>query len=398
MSHMSIASRREYLSRIKPTYLKANLDKKTQMLDDCCSVTGLNRKHAIVCLSAKTDLAFKTVRQRKARRPTYGNDVVCALKKVWEILDYPCGERLAPMLSEIVPKLRALKELSVSDDVADKLSRIGHATVDAKLKKFRSAIRRRIQSTTKPGSLLKSQIPIRTSSWDEKKLGMVELDTVAHCGESAGGEFANTLNLTDILTGWSEQETFMGKAEKRIMQGLTNITERLPFPLKAIDPDNGSEFINWQLYRYCVERKIEFTRGRPYKKNDNAHVEQKNWTHVRKVFGYARIEDDDVVALMNDVNRDELHLYKNFFQPTIKLVDKKRVGKHKEKIKRVYDRARTPYRRVLECAHVTEEKKQSLTNVYDSLNPAELRRNIIRKLNLIHKRIAAKRKKLNAPG
>lgn len=395
---MSIASRREYLSRIKPTYLKANLDKKTQMLDDCCSVTGLNRKHAIVCLSAKTDLAFKTVRQRKARRPTYGNDVVCALKKVWEILDYPCGERLAPMLSEIVPKLRALKELSVSDDVADKLSRIGHATVDAKLKKFRSAIRRRIQSTTKPGSLLKSQIPIRTSSWDEKKLGMVELDTVAHCGESAGGEFANTLNLTDILTGWSEQETFMGKAEKRIMQGLTNITERLPFPLKAIDPDNGSEFINWQLYRYCVERKIEFTRGRPYKKNDNAHVEQKNWTHVRKVFGYARIEDDDVVALMNDVNRDELHLYKNFFQPTIKLVDKKRVGKHKEKIKRVYDRARTPYRRVLECAHVTEEKKQSLTNVYDSLNPAELRRNIIRKLNLIHKRIAAKRKKLNAPG
>lgn len=398
MSHMSLKSRREYLSRIKSKYLKANFEKKTQMLDDCCQVTGLNRKHVIVCLSAKTDLAFKVVRQRKARKSTYGNDVVCALKKIWEILDYPCGERLAPILSEIVPKLRSLKELSVSDEVAGKLSRIGHATVDAKLKRFRSEIRRRVHSTTKPGSLLKSQIPIRTSSWDEKKLGMVELDTVAHCGESAGGEFANTLNMTDILTGWSEQETFMGKAEKRIMQGLDNITKRLPFTLQAIDPDNGSEFINWQLYHYCVERKIEFTRGRPYKKNDNAHIEQKNWTHVRKVFGYARVENDAIVDMMNDLNRHELHLYKNFFQPTIKLIDKKRVGAHKEKIKRIYDRARTPYRRVLECAQTKEETKRALVKTYDALNPAELRRNIIRKLDSIHKLIAAARRNPHAPG
>lgn len=398
MLYMSLKSRREYLLRIKPKYLKASTEKKSQLLDDCCQVTGLNRKHAIVCLSAKTDLAFKEVRQRKARKPTYGNDVICALKKVWEILDYPCGERLSPMLPEIVPKLRKLKELSVSDEVADKLAKISHSSIDEKLKRFRSEARRRVQSTTKPGSLLKSQIPIRTSSWDEKKAGMVELDTVAHCGDSASGEFANTLDLTDILTGWGEQETVMGKAEKRILQALERIAKRLPFPLKGIDPDNGSEFINWQLYRYCVERKIEFTRGRPYKKNDNAHIEQKNWTHVRKVFGYSRIEDDEIVGLMNDLNRNELRLYKNLFQPTMKLIDKKRTGTHQEKIKRIYDRARTPFRRVLECSEVTEETKQSLTKLYDQSNPAELRRNIIMKLALIQKLIAAKRNTKRSPG
>ena len=398
MPYMSLKSRREYLLRIKPKYLKAALEKKSGMLDDCCEVTGLNRKHAIVCLSAKTDLVFKRVRQRKARKPMYDNDAVCALKKVWEILDYPCGERLAPMLSEIVPKLRKLKELFVSDEIADKLMKIGHATIDEKMRRFRAEAKRRVQSTTKPGSLLKSQIPIRTSSWDEKKAGMVELDTVAHCGDSAAGVFANTLNLTDILTGWSEQETVMGKAEKHIVAALDRIGKRLPFPLIGIDPDNGSEFINWNLYRYCVERTIEFTRGRPYKKNDNAHIEQKNWTHVRKVFGYARIEDEEIVELMNDLNRNELRLYKNFFQPTMKLVKKTRTGKHQEKIKREYDRARTPFRRVLECSETNEETKTSLVKLYDQLNPAELRRTIITKLTIIQRLIAAKRNAKRPPG
>jgi hypothetical protein len=398
MPHMSLTSRREYLLRIKPKYLKANNEKKTHLLDDVCHVTGLVRKYVINLLSAGTDLRFRVVRQRKARRATYGNDVVFYLKKIWEILDYPCGQRLKPMLGEMIAKLRVFKELSIPDTVADKLSRIAPATIDRKLERYKKDIRRRIQSTTKPGSLLKSQIPIRTSSWEEKKPGNCELDTVAHCGSSAAGEFANTLNLTDILTGWSEQETMMGKAEKRVVAAVDAISERLPFPLRAIDPDNGGEFINWQLYHYCALRKVGFTRGRPYKKNDNAHIEQKNWTHVRKVYGYDRIEDDDIVALMNDLNRNELRCYKNFFQPTIKLIDKKRIGKHKEKIKRIYDVPKTPYQRVLDCKDVPPEKKNELKKLYATLNPAELRRNIIRKLDVIQKRIVAARKKSDHSG
>jgi hypothetical protein len=398
MTHMSLSSRREYLSRIKPAYLKADAAKKSETLDECCRVTGLSRKHAIVLLAAATDLAHRRARQRKARRPTYGNDVVCALKKVWEILDYPCGQRLAPMLPEVVPRLRALGELSVSDAAAALLVRMGHATCDARLARFRAEARRRVQTTTKPGSLLKSQIPIRTSSWDERRLGSAELDTVAHCGASADGEFAFTLDLAEILTGWCEQETLMGKSQAAIVAALERIAARLPFGLVAIDPDNGSEFINWQLFRWCAERKVEFTRGRPYMKNDNAHVEQKNWTNVRKVFGYARVGRQEIVDLMNDLNRNELRLYRNFFQPTIKLVGKERAGAHREKIRRRYDVAATPYRRVLASGQATPESVRALTATYESLNPAELRRSIIRKLDIIAKLTAADRKKPGAAG
>lgn len=398
MPHMSLNSRREYLIRVKSKYLKADIEKKTQMLDEACRITGLVRKYVITLLGTSTDLRFRVVRQRKARKATYGNNVVYYLKKIWEILDYPCGQRLKPLLGEMVRKLRDFKELTVPDEIAEKLSRISHATIDRKLERYRKDIRRRIQTTTKPGSLLKNQIPIRTSSWEEKKPGSCELDTVAHCGGSAAGEFANTLNVTDILTGWSEQETVMGKAEKRIVSALDRIAQRLPFPLLAVDPDNGGEFINWTLYHYCVKRKIDFTRGRPYQKNDNAHIEQKNWTHVRKVYGYDRIEDEEVVTLMNDLNRNELRLYKNFFQPTIKLIDKKRMGKHKEKIKRTYDIPKTPYQRVLNCKEVPLEKKNELRKIYAALNPAELRRSIIRKLDTIQRALASKRKKSDPSG
>jgi len=392
-NRMSLSSRREYLKRLKTRYLKASLKKKTVMLDEGEKMSGLNRKYLITVLSAKTDLEHKSTRQRKARCETYDKRFVVVLKKIWEILDYPCGARLKPMLPEMVNKLVECGELTVSEEMKQKLMRVCASTINAKLKRSRQQIRRRIQGTTKPGKLLKSQIPIRTSSWEESHPGFCELDTVAHCGSSAAGEFANTLDITDILTGWTEQEVCLGKAEKRIVSGLDLIKQRIPFPLRGIDPDNGSEFINWQLYRYCMQGQIEFTRGRPYKKNDNAHIEQKNWTHVRQVYGYERIEEQKIVDLMNDLNRNELRLYKNFFQPTMKLIDKKRVGQHHEKIKRVYDIPKPPYQRVLLCDEIFDQTKQELKTLYATLNPAQLKRTIIKKLTLIKKQIAASRKK-----
>lgn len=210
-------------------------------------------------------------------------------------------------------------------------------------------------------------------------LDVLEIDTVAHCGRSADGDFINSLNITDIRTQWTETVALIGKAQKRIMNGLDAIIARLPFSIIALDPDNGSEFINWQLFRWCMERKIEFTRGRPYHKNDNAHIEQKNWTHVRKLFGYERLETIEQLNLMNEVYGNEWRLYKNFFIPCMKLKDKQRIGKHGEKIRRVYDTPATPYQRVLSSPEVKESVKKRLTALFSTLNPAQLRRQILTK-------------------
>lgn len=380
MSTMSLHSRQEYLQKVKPRYLEAAKEEKSKMLDEYCANTKLDRKYVIRCLSAAVSLVKKIASNRKPRVCVYTNHEVFYLKKIWEILDYPCGARLKPMLGEMIVVLKRCQELIVPDEAAKKLCRIAASTIDVKLKKYKATIRRRFNGTTKPGSLLKNQIPIRTSSWEEKRPGYCELDTVAHCGDSAEGEFVNSLDLTDILTGWTEGAATMGKSEERIKNALDEAKQRLPFPLKAIDPDNGSEFINWQLFHYCEKESIEFTRGRPYHKNDNAHIEQKNWTHVRKVFGYERRATQEECDLMNDLYRNELRLYKNFFQPTIKVVEKKRVGKNNEKIKKIYDTPKTPHQRVLDCKEIPEEKKEELRTHYATLNPAELRRKIILKL------------------
>jgi len=375
---MSVQSRKEYLGQQKVRYLKADKVTKSVMLNEFCHNTGYNKKYAIRILAAGHSYKSKVI-NRKVHF-TYTNEDINWLKKVWEIMDYSCGQRLAPQITEIISKLIQFKELDMPSATQNKLKRISSSTIDERLKNYRSELRRTINSTTKPGSLIKKQIPIRTSSWDEKRIGCCELDTVAHCGDDASGEFISSLDLTDILTGWTETEAVMGKSQTRIIAALDNIKNRLPFPLVAIDPDNGSEFINWQLYQYCAERNMEFTRGRPYAKNDNAHIEQKNWTHVRKVFGYKRRETEAELQLMNDLYRNEIRLYKNFFMASVKLIDKKRVGKHGEKIKRIYDIAKTPYQRVLEYDQASKVDKQKLKEQYATLNPAELRRNILAKL------------------
>lgn len=379
---MSITSRKECLFRLKPRYLKADKKGKSEMLKEFCKNTGYNKKYAIRILAAGHEYKMPVINRKS--HYTYTNEDIFWLKKIWEIMDYACGERLAPQLAEIISRLMFFKELDIPEATQEKLKHISPATVDNRLKIFKKELRLKINSTTRPGSLLKSQIPIRTVSWNETRIGYCELDTVAHCGDNASGEFISSLDLTDILTQWTETEAIMGKAQSRVIAGLENIKNRLPFSLLAIDPDNGSEFINWQLFEYCMKRTIEFTRGRPYAKNDNAHIEQKNWTQVRKVFGYSRRETEAELNLMNDLYRNELRLYKNFFTANIKLIDKKRVGLNNEKIKRIYDQAKTPYQRVLECDQVSAEAKQKLMEQYATLNPAELRRQIKSKLEKLN--------------
>lgn len=380
---MSLLSRIEYLKKVKPRYLEANKEEKSNMLDEFCQNTGYVRKYAIRRLAPQNAVSLPRTINRK-RGCFYTNEDIYWLSKIWEIMDYPCGQRLEPILPEMIDVLLSFNELSIPESIAEKLKNIKSDTINKRLKPYRTKLRRKINSTTRPGSLLKKQIPIRTISWDEMRVGCCELDLVAHCGDSAQGEFINSLTLTDILTGWTENTAFLGKAQKRIMDGLNNIQNRLPFPLKAIDPDNGSEFINWQLFNYCMEKEIEFTRGRPYQKNDNAHVEQKNWTHVRKVFGYKRRESECELSIMNDLYENELRLYKNFFMPNVKLIDKKRIGRHGEKIKKIYDKAKTPYQRVLECDQIDKKIKEQLRKQYKQLNPAALRRAIIAKTNKLN--------------
>lgn len=381
MVTMTMPSRLEYIKTAKQRYRKAHSQEKSAILNELCANTGYNRKYAIRQLSAKAALLQPTGFQRKKRKScTYSNEDIYWLAKVWEVLDYPCGQRLSPVLSETLTILISFHELEgIPDSTVAQLHRIKSTTIDDRLFPARQKLHRKLISTTKPGSLIKKHIPIRTASWNESRVGCCEIDTVAHCGESADGDFINSLNITDIPTQWTETVALIGKAQKRIMHGLDTITDRLPFPLVALDPDNGSEFINWQLFRWCMEQKIEFTRGRPYHKNDNAHIEQKNWTHVRKLFGYERLETTEQLNLMNEVYGNEWRLYKNFFIPCMKLRDKQRIGKHGEKIKRVYDTPATPYQRVLSSEQVSHQAKQELTALFKTLNPAQLRREIIAK-------------------
>ena len=236
-------------------------------------------------------------------------------------------------------------------------------------------------TTTKPGSLLKNQIQVRLTIWDTSKVGYQEIDLVAHGGGNCSGHFAYTLSVTEIATGWWEGEAFMGKGQRFTLEGLKKIRERTPYDWLGIDSDNGSEFINHILVKYCENESIEFTRSRPNHKNDNAYVEQKNWTHVRQVVGYARYDTDEEIEIINHLYRNELRLFKNFFQPIMKLKKKKRVG---GKVKRKYEKPKTPYQRLLESKDLTKKQKSDLTKIYESLNPAELSRQIDRTLYRLH--------------
>jgi hypothetical protein len=380
---LTMQERKAVTKGMAEQYRRASKGKKGQILEQFVAATGYDRHYAAWLLRHHgRRVEFKpgvvlegsaARRPRPGRKREYGEEVLQALKKVWEMLDYISGKRLAPALREVVPRLVACRELRVKKSVQKKLLKMSPATIDRLLKPERAKHTIKGRATTKPGTLLKHQIPIRTfSDWDDAAPGFLEMDLVGHDGGKAEGDYCFTLDLTDVATGWTELAAVPNKAQTWVFEALQDLRQRLPFTVLGLDSDNGSEFINHHLRAYCNEQQITFTRSRPYRKNDNCYVEEKNWSIVRRYVGYARYDTPAARDLLNDLYR-VLRDYTNFFLPSMKLKEKIRDG---AKVKKRYDAAKTPYQRILDSKNVPKAVKERLRRRYEQLNPAALHRQI----------------------
>ena len=374
---MSRKSKWDYLKAIYFRYQKASKPLRAHILDEFCQVCGYNRKYAIRLLSGPAPQ--KTNTHPKTRRPTYGANMIAALTAIWEAAGYPCSVRFKALLPLWLPW--AVKRLALSAQTQKQLLSISPATIDRRLKPKKRQLKKRLYGRTKPGTLLKHHILIKTDSWNVHTPGFTETDLVSHSGNSASGEFIHSLNVTDIHSTWVESRAVMGKSQIGVLDAMKDIQQALPCKLLGIDSDNGSEFINYHLKTFCEQNQIQFTRGRPYKKDDNAHIEQKNWTHVRKIFGYERYDSKQALEAMNDLYRNELRILQNLFLPSMKLLEKTRVG---SKLKRRYDKPHTPLDRLLNCPQPDPLKIQALKNLRDTIDPFALAKRIEQKLERIY--------------
>jgi hypothetical protein len=371
-------SRWDYLKAIYSRYKKVSKPLRARILDEFCQVCGYNRKYAIRLLNGPAPQKPETT-TRQGRRPTYGAKVIVSLTVIWEAAGYPCSARLKALVPLWLPW--AIKRLAITAQVQNQLLSISPATIDRRLKAKKRQLKRRLYGRTKPGTLLKHHIPIKTDSWDVKIPGFTETDLVSHSGNSEKGEFIHSLNVTDIHTTWVETRAVMGKGQAGVLDAMKQIEQALPFKLLGIDSDNGSEFINYHLKAFCDQKQIQFTRGRPYKKDDNAHIEQKNWTHVRKVLGYLRYDSPQALDAINDLYRHELRILQNLFLPSMKLSEKVRVG---SKLKRRYDKPLTPLDRLLACPQADPAKLQELKKLRAATDPFKLAKTIEQKLERIY--------------
>lgn len=383
-----------------PRYQRARKNQKGIILEEFAALTGYNRCYAAYLLRIQgkkryidrntvivADVGKKRV---KLRKRFYDELVITVLVQIWLIMDCICGKRLAPMLPELVPLLKKHKEITPDKTTETKLLTISAATIDRLLKPEKKKHQIKGRSHTKPGTLLKHQIPIRTfSEWNEQRPGFVEIDLVGHDGGNSSGEFAQTLTVTDVCTGWTDMQAVKNKAQCWVFEALKDIRDRLPFDLLGIDSDNGAEFINDQLYRYCIQEKITFTRARSYRKNDNCFVEQKNYSVIRRAVGYMRHDTAEELQLLNELYW-HLRLYSNHFHPVMKLLEKTRVG---SKVKKKYDKPQTPCQRVMTSPHIPKEVIKWLSREHAKLNPAELKRNITRLQNKLIRYASSKQKR-----
>jgi hypothetical protein len=366
---MTPESVRDYAQAIRPRYLRAPRLEKGRILQEFCLTTGYHRKAAVRLLGRNCAAA----RPRPGRPVRYGSEVAQALKAVWEASDHLCSKRLEPFQATLLEALERHGELRLAPELRSQLLQMSPATIDRLLKPAREHGFRRPYIPSRSSVGLKALIPIRTfADWDNVRVGYLEADLVAHCGESTEGFYVHTLDMIDIVTGWTELAAVWGKQQERVGSGVDEVRRRLPFGLLGLDCDNGSEFINQGLFDYCRRHKVVFTRSRPYRKNDQAHVEQRNWFTIRRMVGYDRYSSkaayDQMVklyALIQD--------YMNFFQPMRKLVSKERVA---GKVRKRYDEAQTPYQRLLASKVLPEDKVESLRRRYEWLNPVRLRAEI----------------------
>ena len=364
-------SREQYLVALREEYLRANKKQKTRLLNEARKRTRLNRKVLIRKLTRVPAVAEKP--KRRARGTIYGVELRSPLIQVWELFDFPCGQRLAPILREQTERLRASGGLKCSPEVAELLGKISPKTIDRLLKREREVRCLRQHRRPPVHPLLYQRVPVKTSAdWDRQEVGNLQLDYVLHCGRSTAGEYLHTLSATDIATGWWEGAPQLGRSQKATQESFEGIRQRLPFRIQEVHPDNDSGILNDPLWNYCRRHRIGMSRSRPYQKNDNAWVEQKNWTHVRKVVGYSRFTTTaqcEVLRALYAAAAD----FRNFLQPAMKLKEKVREG---GKVRRVYEPARTPYQRLLDSGTLQPRQRRELEKRYQSLDPVKLRRRI----------------------
>jgi hypothetical protein len=376
---MSNTSKREYLAAIRARYRRSGKKDKQRTLDEFCQTCGYNRKYAIRLLNAAEGESRKRRADRRgAPRKYHSANMMNFLKTLWRASNLACGKRLKAMIADWLPHYDG----TLTSEERQLLSTISAATIDRLLQPMRRTYCKLGLATTKPGSLLKKHIPIGTAQWDQTCPGFLEADTVAHCGTSMAGMFVFTVNCVDIATGWTEQRAVWGKGEHGVLRAIQDIERVLPFALRGFDCDNGSEFLNWHLMKYLTERPqhIQFTRSREYQKNDNAHVEGKNYTHIRQYLGYQRFDDLALVGQLNALYTTVWRLFFNFFIPSVKLIDKHRVG---SKLIKIHDTPTTPYHRLLASSQVSDDVKHSLADLKATLNPFILQRTIKVSINTI---------------
>ncbi len=371
---MSPQSLAEYTEAIAKQYKRASWKRKTELLNEYCLMTGRHRKHAIRKLK-HFKFFIKPEKGKRGRKSVYNNpELLKVLKKIWLTANLPCSKLLKSIIPDWLPHY--IQSFGcVEANTLSLLQKISPATIDRILKPIRPKFGKKGRSCTKPGSLLRHHIPIQTDQWNQTIPGFLEADTVHHCGTTTAGQYVLTVNYTDLATGWTEQRAVWGTGELGVIQQTKHVEESLPFPLRGFDSDNGHEFINNHLFKYLTGRKqpVQFTRSRAYKKDDNAHIEQKNWTHIRQWLGYDRFDNQEMVPLLNELYTSEWRLFHNFFIPSVKLIDKQRLH---SKIKKKFDIPKTPYQRVLEAdsAVVSDDKKEQLRMLKQHLSPFILRK------------------------
>jgi hypothetical protein len=369
---MSLAAKKEYLANIHGRYQRGGREHKSKILDEFCAVCAYHRKFALRLLNRP----LRRRRRRPGPKPKYDRELLLpALKRVWLLADQPCGKLLKASLPLWLPFLSEMEPAIQKDLLAPSA-----ATLDRWLKPARFQHRRRGLGATKPGKLLRHHIPLRDGPADTKHLGHIEADTVAHCGDSTAGDFIYSLTFTDVCTGWTEIRATWNKSARGILEQLRDIESQLPFKMKSFHADNGSEFLNWPLWDYLrgPKRKVKFTRSRAYRKNDNAHVEQKNWTHVRLLFGHQRFEHSTLVSSMNRVYANWNRL-QNHFRPTFKLKSKEKLG---SRYRRRYEKPQTAYKRLIQRRELTPQSRHQLKSQHQTLTPVDLKKSIEQDLKI----------------